>query len=188
MKQQRQQIEDAICSLTELLRNEDVTEAQCQEFFEHHSVVWNVLGFDRAVSHPSLPNEEGGFDYPDFVANHRLGRWEVIEIKTPDLPVTKAPGKRRSNLRAETHDFLAQVVGYAERFADSKVRDHFENAHDISIPPFPRVRLIAGGGKHFERVRIEKEIQRMSHPIEVLSYADILNELHANRANLIGQD
>lgn len=146
------------------------------------------MGFERAVSHPSLPNEEGGFDYPDFVANHRLGRWEVIEIKTPDLPVTKAPGKRRSNLRAETHDFLAQVVGYAERFADSKVREHFENAHGISIPPFPRVRLIAGGGKHFERGRIEKEIQRMSHPIEVLSYADILNELHTNRANLIGRD
>lgn len=188
MKRQRQKIEDAICSLFSLLRSDETTEAECQAFFETHEVVWQMMGFEKAVPHPSLPNEEGGFDYPDFLARHNLGRWEVIEIKTPNSLITKEPGKRRTNLRANAHDYLAQAIDYADRFSDLAVRMHFASKHGIEIAPSPRVRVIAGGGSHFDRQRIESDIKKLSHPVEFMSYADILGELHRLRASLIGSD
>ena len=75
MYQKRQEIEEAISSLKQLLSDEDALERHFQEWFENNPIVFNALGYKTYLAHPVLKLEDEDTLIPDFIVQRIDNLW-----------------------------------------------------------------------------------------------------------------
>ncbi len=102
-----------------LIGREDVSELELQQFFEDNPHFLTLNQF-QAIPHPVFPRADGGPLIPDFVlrpivAQQRDSRWEVLDLKLPQVRLTAGP-PGRPRLSHYVHQALAQLRDYRNYF------------------------------------------------------------------------
>jgi hypothetical protein len=102
-----------------LIGRENVSEFELQRFFEENPHFLTLNQFE-AIPHPTFPRSERGPLIPDFilrpiVAQQRDSRWEVLDLKLPQVRLTAGPPDR-PRLSHDVHKALAQLRDYRNYF------------------------------------------------------------------------
>ncbi len=114
----------ALYSLHGLLTSHSNTEEDYQRIFEHHSVLFSVLGLDEAHSFEKRSPYSLPFDpdrnfrpEPDFIgANPEQGLLSVVELKTPfvgTITTARSDGNR-VKLKGDAESYVSQASEYVE--------------------------------------------------------------------------
>ncbi|MFN5872449.1 MAG: Shedu anti-phage system protein SduA domain-containing protein, partial [Aphanizomenon sp.] len=112
MYQKRQEIEEAISSLKQLLSDEDALERHFQEWFENNPIVFNALGYKTYLAHPVLKLEDEDTLIPDFIVQRIDNLWEIFELKLPNTQILKDK-KTRQTFYAPLHEYMQQCIDYS---------------------------------------------------------------------------
>lgn len=183
----RQELEDAITHLRALLDSECCEERELQEWLEAHPVVFEVLGYTRALPHPELPLDEGRKLIPDFMAQGIDGLWDIIELKRPDTRLLKDPS-RRTTFYQEMASYVAQCAEYAEHFNDSLARRDFSEIYGSPIQERPTALLVAGRNDGLDRQKVHKLLSRQIPHVVHQTFDDLLNQMEVSRSKLYGRN
>jgi hypothetical protein len=102
-----------------LIDRENVSEFELQRFFEENPHFLTLNQFE-AIPQPMFPRSERGPLIPDFilrpiVAQQRDSRWEVLDLKLPQVRLTAGPPDR-PRLSHHVHQALAQLRDYRNYF------------------------------------------------------------------------
>jgi hypothetical protein len=173
-------VDAAIRELTSLLDRDADREQEFQDWFERHPVTLTVLGFAKWLAQQRIRAENGEVFIPDFLARRHNGRWEIVELKTPQAKVL-LDRERRQAFYAAFQSYVAQCQEYSEALDVRSVRDEFAERTGINLQPRPRTLLIAGRSAMLEREKVAVLCNRLVPPVEHLTYDDLLAALHQYR-------
>lgn len=156
-----------------------------QKFFEQHP---SMIQRDMFAEHWARPRlrlypDPRQYIEPDFVLKPRVApsigtKWQVLDIKLPDVPLTTGqgfhPGFSAKLLRA-----VQQLYDYRDRFNREESRDELLS-HFGMHPRNPRLAVLIGRGPEREEVedltRSHGSLKMLD--IEIVTYDEIL-ETHA---------
>lgn len=183
----RRLIEEAIGILDSLLTAQSASEADFQAFFEAHPIVFQVLGFQRQVAHPTIKTANGAMYIPDFIARRPNGSWEIIELKTASAELLR-DRDRRESFYASFESYLSQCHEYSEALDDVSTRSEFEKQYGIDlIQKRPSSIIVAGSSESLDVSRLLRLCSRRSPPVSVYTYDDIRSALVAYRTFNFGK-
>lgn len=182
MKENRQQIENAIHQLEGLLE-EGKYEEDFQKWFENNPIVFTALNFDNHISQAYLPDFEGRGDFPDFIVKEIRGIWEIFEIKTANEKLYLNDSKH-PRLTSKIYSYLSQCRDYKEYFKDSTNREKFYRKHEISIKNEPNAKLVVGRKNNLEYYKL---INDTFNGIEIITYDDIYNALLFFKSKILNE-
>ncbi len=181
----RSQLEAAITALHTLLGDEDASEERCQDWFEQHPVVFEVLGCAEWLVKPPLCEGGRPLYVPDFMIQRVGGLWEVFEIKTPATAVLRHSQRRRT-FYSIFNTYLAQCHEYSAYFDDSSHRVEFETQHGRAVQSRPESILVAGRARGLDRAKIHEMLAVTVPRVQLVTYDDVLTSLEQHRTRLYG--
>jgi hypothetical protein len=175
-----ERVDDArstVAKYEELLGDATTTETQMQQFIEQH--LW-LLGLDYIAIRPRRSGPSGAMD---FLLERFDGFHDLLELKSPQDPVVKAPDSKDGvapaphaySLSPDLSQALAQALVYRDRLTR-----HAHAAEELSGLPNPRhPRLIVVIGRldalpEHRRLAL-LELNRSLHRVEVVPY-DVLGK------------
>jgi hypothetical protein len=180
----RNQLENAIYELRNLLKTDEEREDKFQKYFENHAVVFNVLGYSKAYPHLSLELTDElkeKFDrqvlIPDFFAQRINGHLDIFELKTPQEKLVKDK-RGRTSFYAKINDYIAQSIQYSEYFEDQANRNYFKEEYALDIQKKVDTIIVAGRDKNMDKKQLHDEIRRRSNHVDIISFDEILNRLN----------
>lgn len=177
----RRRVEEAIEALDSLLAVPSTSEAQFQELFEAHPIVFHTLGFQSQIAHPVIRTAEGTTYIPDFIARRPNGSWEIVELKTASAEILRDK-ERREAFYASFESYLAQCHEYSEALDDASARAEFEVRYGIDlIQKRPSSIVIAGSSESLDVNRLLRLCSRRSPPIAIYTFDDIRSALLSYR-------
>jgi hypothetical protein len=179
----RNQLENAIYELRELLKVDEIKEEKFQAYFEKYEVVFNVLGYSKAYPHLSLEltdelKEKFNREVliPDFFTQKIDGNIDIFELKTPQESLVKDK-RGKTSFYAKINDYIAQVIQYSEYFEDQENRNLFKKKHALDIQKKIDVVIVAGRDSDLDKKQLHDEMRRRSNHLDIITFDDILNRL-----------
>jgi Domain of unknown function (DUF4263) len=179
----RNQLENAIYELSNLLKTDEVKEKEFQNYFEKYDVVFNVLGYSKAYPHLSLEltdrlKEKFDSDVliPDFFAQKFNGNLDIFELKTPQESLIKYK-RGRTPFYAKINDYIAQAIQYSEYFEDQENRNLFQKKYVLDIQKKVDTVIVAGRDEYLDKSHLHDEIRRRSNHLDIVTFDEILNRL-----------
>lgn len=165
-----------------LLNDTRTQEPELQRFFEDHPRFLLETGFAQALPHVGLRDPEGRLIVPDFilrpvVASQRDSKWEVLELKRPQVKLLVGPARRR-RLSQEVMAAIRQVRGYQDYFANPQNTAAVAQALGRPLR-HPRVGVLIGRlpcGADAEAL----EVEQARYPgVRIVTYDEILEQQRA---------
>lgn len=161
-----------------LINREDVTEQELQLFFEEHP---HFLSQDHtALPHVRLDAHDGSVLIPDFilkpiVAQQRDSRWEILDLKRPNVPLLAGKRLNRKRLSSKVHDAIRQLRDYREHLQDPR---HAQAVERVLGHPVrrPRLGVLIGRMKQAEIESLEHELDDELSRVRIVTYDEILEE------------
>lgn len=177
----RETVEDAITSLEDLLDEPDSIEADFQNWFEQHPIVFQALGFSRYIPQPVFRDIDGEEWRPDFLVQRSNGRWEIFELKLPGTALIRN-ARRRVKFYAAFEKYISQCHEYSEVLDQETTRREVEKRYELDLlNKRPRSILVAGRSVGVEYQKLYTLADRRNPPISVYTYDDIRDALVAFR-------
>lgn len=177
---EREEVEQTVLALEKLISRDDSSEAVFQKWFEENPCTWEIMGYRRIIPHPKLLGADNNTYIPDFMGQRIDGRWDIIEIKTPQCSIL-LDSKKRSKFYAEMESYVSQCREYSTIFDDNVVRSAFEKEFGSAIQKRPDVVLLAGMSQGLDRIKINEmfgdRVPRITHQ----TYDDILSSIEFHR-------
>jgi len=178
----------ALADLHRLLQEQCNVEATYQKFFEHHSVVFRVMGFDRYASFErtsgnTLPHdmERGYAPAPDFLcANSDTGELTVFELKTPFVGeiTTARPDGNRLKFKASAESYLSQTTEYVNSIRGNfEAREVVKRILDIPKISSYQIALVYGLSEELDDACIGELLDNRKIPTKLYSFDDIAERL-----------
>ncbi|MBD1218269.1 MAG: DUF4263 domain-containing protein [Aphanizomenon flos-aquae Clear-A1] len=186
MYQKRQEIEEAISSLKQLLSDEDALERHFQEWFENNPIVFNALGYKTYLAHPVLKLEDEDTLIPDFIVQRIDNLWEIFELKLPNTQILKDK-KTRQTFYAPLHEYMQQCIDYSRYFNDRWNIEKFLLDTNIRIDSSPKAKLIVGRNEGLDRYKVSELLSDRGYKVELITYDDIINNLEFLKVNTFTQ-
>ena len=157
-----------------LINRPDVNEHELQQFFEEHP---HFLSQDHTpLPHVRLPKGDGTVLIPDFilkpiVAQQRDSRWEVLDLKLPQVKLLAGKGAR-ARLSSKVADAIRQLRDYKEHFEDPK------RAHEVTAVlghalKRPKLGVLIGRLGNVDTEALEREQQYLPN-VRIVTYDEIL--------------
>ncbi len=173
-----QQFENALGELS-LILGSDADENTFQQWFETHQLVFECLGYTRAIPHPSLDVEDksAGVFIPDFMVLNSDGLWEIFEIKTAKELILKNT-ERRHSLRASTETYIAQCKEYSDLFRDREYRNRFNQRYVADCHASPNITLIMGRNENLDKKTVAEILSSRTPHIAIKTYDDVRESVH----------
>lgn len=177
-----QDARDAIEDYQALLDN-GATETKMQEFIEANP--W-LLGLDYAAIRPQKGGPSGAMD---FVLERYDAFCDLLELKSPDDEIVKAPSIRSDEPVPPPHKYalsstLAQALAQAIVYRDRLTRhpDAARELHGMRQPRDPRLIIVIGCAHRLpeHRQRVLDELNKSFHRVEIVPY-----DLIAKRASAV---
>lgn len=162
--------------LEALLNNARASEADFQKFFEDNPHFLSTVA--NALPHVQLRDNAGKLLVPDFilkpiVASQRDSRWEVLDLKRPDVPLLAGKGSRR-RLSQAVQQAIRQLRDYGDYFANPNNSTAVELAlgHDLRRP---KLGVLIGRMTNLDVEALELEQGRLPD-IRIITYDEILEQ------------
>jgi hypothetical protein len=167
----------------QLLEDPASNETTMQHFIENN--LW-LLGLDYAHMRPRHPLPRGTMD---FILQRFDGFHDLLELKSPQDPVIRAPVAASGDMSASPSGYslspdLAQALAQAHVYRDILSRSEAISEDLYGLPHARDARLIIVIGKAetmpSESTRVLREINKSLHHVEIVPY-DVLSK----RANAV---
>lgn len=178
----------AAIDLMRLLYSQCSTEDEYQRWFEYHSVIFSVLGFDRYSSFEGSSGNRLPFDpernyvpQPDFLcANADTGVLTVFELKTPfvgSLTTARSDGNRRI-FKRNARAYIAQAIEYCEAIRGSlDAREVVKRVLDMPVCSAYAACLVYGLREEWNQASVRQLLDQQSVSIRLLGFDEILESL-----------
>ncbi|HVE89387.1 MAG TPA: Shedu anti-phage system protein SduA domain-containing protein [Burkholderiaceae bacterium] len=162
--------------LEALLNREDASENEYQRFFEEHPHFLSILS--TPMAHVQLREATGRLLIPDFVlkpiaAAQRDSRWEVLELKRPQVALVVGRGARR-RLSHDVQCAIRQLRDYGDYFADPRNGEAIEQALGHRLRR-PKLGVLIGRLVTADVNALEDEQSRLPD-IRIITYDEILEQ------------
>jgi hypothetical protein len=162
--------------LEALLNNPYASEGDYQRFFEEHPHFLSMLAI--ALPHVQLRDGVGRLLVPDFilkpiVASQRDSRWEILDLKKPDVPLLAGRGSRR-RLSYAVQEAIRQLRDYGDYFADPRNSNAVERALGHSLMR-PKLGVLIGRMPRSDVEALEIEQARLPD-VKIITYDEILEQ------------
>jgi hypothetical protein len=159
-----------------LINRSDVNETELQQFFESHP---HFLSHTHVpMPHVRLKRRDGSVLIPDFilkpiVAQQRDSRWEVLDLKLPQVKLLAGRGSR-AQLSSVVMKAIRQLRDY---------REHFENPEHAREVTYmlghalkrPQLGVLVGRLANTDVGALEREQQYLSD-VKIVTYDEILEQ------------
>ncbi|NOU45460.1 MAG: DUF4263 domain-containing protein [Bacteroidales bacterium] len=178
----RQDFENALNSLDELLSTANLGEEYFQEWFETNRIIFDALGFKKVIPH-GIQKSDTNKNIPDFLVQKMDDTWWILELKRPDTEILKSQ-KKRINFYNSFRDYISQCHEYNEFFDEKVNRDNFNSKYNVDIHKNLKSVVVAGRNDGLDRTKVHQILYNEGAKIELLTYDDIRNYLEYFRANL----
>jgi hypothetical protein len=156
-----------------LINRPDVSEAELQEFLEQNPHFLSVVA--QCLPHVRL-EASSGLLIPDFilrplVAMQRDSRWEILDLKKPQVLLLVGAGTRR-RLSHEVMKSIRQLRDYGDYFADPRNASEVESklGHRLRRP---KLGVLIGRLQNVEFEALETEQNRIPD-VRIITYDEIL--------------
>lgn len=159
-----------------LINRADVSEAEFQKFFEDHPHFLSV--FATPLPHVRLEDSAGKILVPDFilkpiVAAQRDSRWEVLDLKMPQVQLLVGKGARR-RLSQDVMKAISQVREYGNYFGDTRNTDSVERSLGHRLRK-PKLGVLIGRLRSSDVEALESQ-QSYTQDVRLITYDEILEE------------
>lgn len=179
------ELELAITRLSSLLKKNETREARYQEFFEKNPIAFEALGYVRSHPKPRLQKTDGDYLEPDFLVEQVDGLFQIFELKTPqDKLITKS--KNRDKLRASVEKYISQIAVYSEYFDDSVHQQWVSETLALDVQKRPDMILVVGTDENTDKKLLHLLVRRRAGALHIVTYTDILTQLHFQYTSLFG--
>lgn len=184
----RQELEESINNLIELLQNDEKSESVYQKYFENNPIVFKVLGYSQSYPKPRLPLINGEWLEPDFLLKRADGLFEILDLKTPQGKLVNTRRKHRTTFSQKVDEYISQVETYSEYFDDESNRDKVRSLYSYEIQKSPESLIIMGVDSNIDKKLIYSLLNRRSHKITLQTYDDVLSSLLFDYAYRFGNE
>lgn len=176
---------EAIQGYQALLDDPETNETDMQRFLERQPNLW-LLGLDYAVMRPRKAAVSGSMD---FLLERYDGFHDLLELKSPQDPLIRAPGLDPGEGVPSPHEYslsgnLAQALAQAHVYRDRLTRypEAAEELYGLPHTRDPRLIIVIGKAQALpqHRQRVLSELNKSLHRVEIVPY-DVL----ANRAAVV---
>ena len=162
--------------LESLINRPNVSERELQKFFEAHP-------YFLSTNHTPLPQvrlakDDGTLLIPDFilkpiVAQQRDSRWEVLDLKLPQVKLLAGKGSR-AKLSGKVMDAIRQLRDYKEYF------EHPDHAREVDVLlghalKRPKLGVLIGRLANTDIEVLEREQQYFTD-VKIVTYDEILEQ------------
>lgn len=178
-------IELAIVELDSLMSKDDSSEADFQNWYEVHPIVFEAFGYLRNLPHPTLPFDDGKRYVPDFMCERIDTLWDIVELKLPSTAVLQNR-ERRETFYKEFIDYIAQVHEYSEYFANRANLAAVEARYGIQVQNEPDPIIIAGRSSGLDRQKVHRLTARTNPRVRLMTYDDVKAHLEFVRIKIQG--
>ena len=182
----RQELEDSINRLVELLRDDTAIENMFQQYFENNPVVFKVLGYSRAFPKPRFELGDGNWLEPDFLLERTDGLFEILDLKTPQEKLFSSRKKHRDTLYKKIDEYLSQIETYSEYFDDRENCEKVRNMYSFDIQKRPEIVIFVGKDDNLDKKQLHLLLSRRTHRPQIYTYDDVLTSLMFYHATLFG--
>lgn len=163
-------------ALESLLNKQDASEADFQRFFEDHPHFLSQLAIP--MPHVQLRDGAGKLLVPDFilkpvVATQRDSRWEVLDLKKPQVPLLVGKGTRRQ-LSHAVQKAITQLREYGDYFSDPRNTSAIEHALGHRLRR-PKMGVLIGRMIQSDTEALELEQSRLPD-VRIITYDEILDQ------------
>ena len=162
--------------LEALINRADVSERELQDFFEAHPYFLSAM--HTALPQVRLAKHDGSLLIPDFilkpiVAQQRDSRWEVLDLKLPQVKLIAGKGSR-AKLSSKVMDAIRQLRDYKEHFEDPS---HTREIDTLLGHPLkrPKLGVLIGRLANTDPEALERE-QEYQADVRVVTYDEILEQ------------
>ena len=167
------QLYKAFKTLEDLLLDPATDEAQCQEWFEEHTIIFKLLSYTQQIPHPSQITCINGEEYiPDFLVKKFNGLWEIFELKRPKTKVLKSKS-RRVTFYSNFEDYISQCREYSQYYLIPDNRKTIEDKFGIEIQNELFSSIIAGKDEDFDKHKVHDLLFDRGNKVQTLTYDDI---------------
>jgi len=177
---ERQQIETALVELALMLEYEELTEPDCQDWFERHDAVFKLLGFKEVLAHPRLQSETD-HKIPDFLVKDHSDIWSIFEIKRPDTKILKS-NKNRDDFYQSLRSYISQCHKYNRFFDDESNRKKFNEQNNVEVQKNLKSIIIAGINEGLDKNEVHSILFEEGAKVSLQTYSDVYNNLQYNRS------
>lgn len=193
-----EQLWASIYDLHCLLQSETNGEPSYQRFFEHHPVMFSILGLNVAASFEKSSINSIPFDperkfrpEPDFIgAELPAGNLVIMELKIPfvgDITTVRQDGNR-ANFKALAETYISQATEYAESIRQrSEARDIVKRALNMTSIADYRVMLVYARSSENNSTLVSTLSAQRKTPTQVVFYDELLDRL-ANAYSIARRD
>lgn len=162
-----------------LINRPDVSEAEIQKFFESHPYFLTIDHTPLPQVH--LPKHDGTTLIPDFilkpiVAQQRDSRWEVLDLKLPQVKLLSGRGSR-ATLSAKVMGALRQLRDYKEYFEHPQHAREVETLLGLALKR-PKLGVLIGKLANTDFEILERE-QHYHADVRIVTYDEILEQQQA---------
>jgi hypothetical protein len=162
--------------LEALLNNEQAAEVDYQRFFEEYPHFLSASA--TPLPHVQLRDASGKLLVPDFilkpvVAAQRDSRWEVLDLKRPDVSLISGKGSRK-RLSQSVQEAIRQLRDYGDYFADPRNTRVVERTLGQRLRR-PKLGVLIGRLFNVDVEAFELEQSRLAD-IKIITYDEILEQ------------
>lgn len=190
----KHKLEQAILVLENLLEVQEGVESAYQKFFEDYPIVFEVLGYRRAIpvtkgSEFTLPRDKytNLKPEPDFLVERHDGLWEIFEIKTPiDDKLLIDSNSYRKRLKAVIQSYISQIEEYADYFKNPSNRQSIEEKLKVIIQEDVPIQLIIGKRDKTDLHELHRILMRSSKKPNIIFYDVLAGQLNSKHKNFYG--
>ncbi len=143
----RDDFEESIRHLLGLLDRGERLETPYQQWMQDHPVIWQAIGYKRAVPHPTFHTPDRRQIVPDFVAERLDGLADVVDLKRPDMRTIVDQGGARPRASSRVAKTVTQLEDYARCLDSDDERERLEHKYEMKFPRDPRLVIIGGLGE-----------------------------------------
>jgi Domain of unknown function (DUF4263) len=162
--------------LESLINRPDVSEPELQKFFEAHPHFLSAT--HTLLPHVRLAKHDGALLIPDFilkpiVAQQRDSRWEVLDLKLPQVKLLAGRGTR-AKLSSKVMNAIRQLRDYKEYFEHP---DHVREIDALLGHPLkrPKLGVLIGRLANTDTEVLEREQQYLAD-VKIVTYDEILEQ------------
>jgi hypothetical protein len=158
-----------------LINREDISESALQQFLEEHPHFLSAL--HTVLPKPRLPKHDGSILIPDFIlkpicAQQRDSRWEILDLKLPNVKLLSGTRGSRKRLSSKVMDAIRQLRDYREHLMNPQ---HTETVATLLGHPLkrPQLGVLIGRLANTDIEALERE-QEYEADVRIVTYDEIL--------------
>lgn len=182
LKKGNEHIKDLLEKMKELFFNEQIDEAQLDNFITNNPIILERcldIKPDSLLPQMTLTNwVQENFEQdikPDLICQNIHNDWVILDYKRAKR-ITKKIGTARADVIAEVHELKTQLTTYRKYFNEEKHRNSFFKKTGLRIGTGPDCIGIIGNVSEEERKTFKNAIEDSPHWIQIVPYNDIFTK------------